>query len=303
MACFKPAKGYAKNPEKNGGKGGWTPSPRLGFIDKPLTIPCGSCMGCRLDHARQWAIRCMHEAKFHDDSIFVTLTYDDDNLPYRASLVRRDLQLFHKRLYKKIGKFRFFYCGEYGDQLERPHFHDLIFGWFPSDASPSGKSKSGDILYESKILSKIWGLGHVNFGRISYESAAYVARYSTKKITGLGAADHYERHDPDTGEIYTLTQEFIGMSLKPGIGFEWFERYGVDSFKKDEIIINGHPMKPPRAYDKWLQRDHPKLYNTVKAARYKAMAERPDDPRQDTYNLYNAKNTIALAKAKPRNLK
>lgn len=304
MPCFAPLTGYYKDPQKNDGKSGLTFSPRLGFFDRPLTVPCGQCIGCRLERSRQWAIRCVHESKSHNENCFVTLTYDDDNLPYHENLNRPDIQKFFKRLRRKIGKFRTFYCGEYGDQTKRPHFHTLIFGYSPADAKLAGKSSNGENLYESELLTKTWGFGHVNFGAVNFESAAYVARYSTKKITGKLAETHYQRTDPDTGEVYQLTPEFIGMSLKPGIGSSWSDKYQTDYYEKDQIIIRGKPMKPPRAYDKRLELSDPTLWAQTRSNRAQERLKKysDPDPRENTYNLYKARSVIAEQKLQKRNM-
>lgn len=303
MGCFKPLKGYWKDPEKNEGNRGFTYDKNKGYSDRPLDVPCGQCMGCRLERARIWAIRCMHEASLYDGSSFITLTYSDENLPYRENLIKADIQNFHKRLRRKVPPFRFFYCGEYGESLGRPHFHTILFGFDPPDKEFVSNSKSGEPLYESEILTKTWGLGHANIGAVTFESAGYIARYTTKKITGDLAHDHYSRTCPDTGEIYQLEPEFLGMSLKPGIGQNWFNQFGQDSFKKDQVILNGKALRPPRAYYKWLEANSPKLATQVRRDRSKKQRESKTDPRKDTFNLYNAQDTISRAKTNQREMK
>lgn len=145
-----------------------------------MTVSCGQCIGCRLERSRQWAVRCMHEKQMHDDACFITLTYDDDNLPFGETLVLSDWQKFMKRLVKKNGPIRFYHCGEYGDDTNRPHYHAILFGYRPDDPelfSTSGETK----LYASPSLRNTWGMGHCTFGDATFETAAYVARYITKK--------------------------------------------------------------------------------------------------------------------------
>ena len=307
MACFAPLEGYRKRPDEKG-RSGFTPSARLGYPDQPLKVPCGQCIGCRLERSRQWAIRCVHEASQHQDNCFVTPTYNDDNLPYGSTLVRSDIQKFHRALRKKGIKLRFFYCGEYGEQLDRPHYHTLLFGFDPSDKKPAGKSITGETLYESDLLTKTWNKGHVNLGAVSFESAAYVARYCTKKITGPMAETHYQRTDPDTGEVFNLLPEFIGMSLKPGIGADWLEKYGKDSYAKDEIIVRGKAMLPPRYYDKTMEKKEPSIFLKTRAARSRAtfLKHSNPDPTETylgSFNHYKARVKIAEQKLQKRNLK
>ena len=99
------------------------------FVKDITSVPCGRCMGCRLEKSRQWAVRCVHEAKFYEDNCFVTLTYAPEHLPKDGSLNRKHVQDFIKRLRRRLDdrKIRVFYCGEYGDKLRRPHYHLCLF--------------------------------------------------------------------------------------------------------------------------------------------------------------------------------
>lgn len=203
----------------------------------------------------------------HDDNCFVTLTYDDDHIPAGGTLHRPDFQKFMKRLIKNSGKkIRRFYCGEYGDDTFRPHYHACLFGYRPSD--PELFSTTGEYkLYTSKFLSKTWGLGHASFGELTFETAAYTARYCVKKITGKGAKAHYSSFNPETGEIIDLVPEFSGSSLRPGIGATWVDRYGRDTYEKNEVILRGKAMKPPRYYDQYFAEIDSALVDLAKQER------------------------------------
>lgn len=220
-----------------------------GDVVRALFLPCGQCVGCRLERSRQWAVRIMHEAAMHDVSSFVTLTYDDAHLDARGSLCYRDYQLFMKRMRKKFGSVRFFVAGEYGALNWRPHFHACLFGFWLSDFKYWRKSDSGFNLYRSATVEMLWPYGSAEIGALTFESAAYCARYCMDKVNGELAADHYRRVDADTGEIYHLVPEFCRMSLRPGIGADWFSRFGRRVMDHDSVISNGHPAKPPRYYD------------------------------------------------------
>ena len=155
-----------------------------------LQVPCGQCVGCRLERSRQWALRCVHEASLHKENCFITLTYNDEHLPEHGHLIYRDFQLFMKRLRKRTGvRVRFYMCGEYGENFGRPHFHACLFGYnFPDLVRwKAGKST----LYRSKLLESLWTDGYSSVGEVSFESAAYVARYILKKVTGDDAEAHY----------------------------------------------------------------------------------------------------------------
>lgn len=235
-------------------------------IRRELKLPCGRCIGCRLEKSRQWATRCMHEAQMHENSSFVTLTYDNDNLK-SPSLEYRDFQLFMKRLRKQFPKARFYMCGEYGEQYRRPHFHACLFGvWFP-DYELHAVLPSGFRLYVSKRLQQLWPFGFSSFGHVSFESAAYVARYCTKKITGPAAESHYRVVDSETGEVFNLTPEFSHMSLKPGIGYPWFKRFMSDVYPHGHCIIRGKATKPPRYYDELYSEVAPLDFDWLKFER------------------------------------
>jgi len=210
----------------------------------------------------------------HDDNCFVTLTYDDENLPYGQTLVRADFQKFMKRLIKNTGqKIRLFYCGEYGENTLRPHYHACLFGYRPSD--PELFSTTGDYkLYTSPFLQKTWGLGHASFGELTFETAAYTARYCVKKITGKNAETHYETIDPETGEITSRIPEFSGQSRRPGIGATWLQRYGADTYQKNEVILNGKAMKPPRFYDNYFANIDAAIVDSARAQRQAQHHER-----------------------------
>lgn len=236
-----------------------------------LQLRCGQCITCRLERSRQWAVRCMHEASLHAASAFVTLTYDDEHLE-SLSLRYRDYQLFAKRARRKLGPFRFFMCGEYGGENWRPHFHACMFGVWPEDRYPWRK-RGENQLYRSETLEKLWPHGSVEFGAVTFESAAYVSRYICSKVTGDAAAEHYARVDPRTGELVELQPEFCKMSLKPGIGAEWFRRFKDEVFPLDRVVVRGKETRPPRRYKEWLDRDFPELGKRVSEEREQKFKE------------------------------
>lgn len=221
-----------------------------------FNLPCGQCIGCRLNYSRQWAIRLVHEAQMHDASCFITLTFNDQNLfarenPY--SLDKSEFQRFMKRLRKKYGNhIRYFHCGEYGDLNKRPHYHAILFGIDFADDRKLWSEKGGIKLFTSKNLEKLWPYGFSTIGSVSFESCAYVARYIMKKQTGEKAEEHYMRWDPETGEGTAISPEYCTMSRKEGIGKRWIEKYKSDVYPHDYVVINGHKVKPPRFYDNQL---------------------------------------------------
>lgn len=233
-----------------------------------LMLPCGRCHGCRLERSRQWAMRCMHEASLHSRNCFITLTYSPEHLPSDNSLHHEHFQKFIKRFRKRFGEIRYYMCGEYGDLNQRPHYHALIFGFDFNDRVVFKRTNSGSLVYRSKSLESLWPFGYSSVGDVSFESAAYVARYVMKKRTGDSAFAHYANVDMETGEILNHRRpDYNKMSLKPGIGADWFEKYASDVYPHDYVVINGKTCKPPRYYDKLIKRVDSDIYDSIKNAR------------------------------------
>jgi len=227
----------------------------------------------------------MHEAQCHRANSFLTLTYDNENLPATGSLNKKHFQDFMKRLRKRIGRpLRFFHCGEYGDKFARPHYHCCLFGWdFPDRVFY--REANSIRLYTSPLLTDVWGFGYCVLGDLTFESAAYTARYCMKKITGPPAQDHYLCVDRETGEILQdedgslrrRLPEYVTMSRRPGIATKWYEKYGDDVFPDDEVIVRGKSSKPPRFYDNLLEREDIALYEKIKRKRFSDGAKRAED--------------------------
>lgn len=230
------------------------------------TVACGQCLGCRMERARQWAVRIMHETRLHDDALFLTLTYSDQHLPPAGTLVKKHPQLFFKKLRKKIQprKIRYFMCGEYGGKFGRPHYHVILWGYrFPDMKFFTNSGENP--LYTSQILDDLWEYGHCQIGSVSYDSARYVAKYCTEKLTGELGKNEYEA----TGRI----PPYSTQSTKPGIGHDFLEKFGDDVYNYDEVLMNGFPGKPPRYYDKILERTDPERYAENKRSRKKRAQE------------------------------
>lgn len=168
-------------------------------------------------------------------------------------------------------KIRFFAVGEYGDELQRPHYHLLLFNYFPRDAEFLREHR-GNPYYTSAEMSKLWPRGYHFIGELTFDSAAYCARYCTKKITGEAAYEHYERIVEETGEVIQLEPEFAVMSRRPGIGHDWFAKYRDDVFPHDDVIVKGRQVKPPRYYDKLEEIQDECGFSEIKAARKEAAA-------------------------------
>ncbi len=272
MACFHPLKVFRLPDGRLGG------NPPPGLVPRPVTIPCGQCRGCRLERSRQWAQRCVHEAKTHTENCFITLTYNDKHLPdgpssdVRYSGCSLDLQHwqnFAKKLRNKLGPFRFYHCGEYGEgkgtREINPHYHALIFGLdFSGDRKFKAYTPQGHQTWTSETLDKLWGkadAGRCEIGSVTLQSAHYVARYCMKRQGGKKAEAHYQGRKP----------EYATMSRRPGIGAKWFEQFGRDVFPHDYVVDQeGRKTRTPKYYDVLCEKYFPGVLDTIKAKRVAA---------------------------------
>lgn len=236
-------------------------------VDGTLELPCGQCIGCRLERSRQWAMRCLHESSLYENNAFVTLTYDDANLPEGGSLNYDDFQKFMKRLRKRTkSKIRFYVGGEYGSENMRPHYHACLFGYDFLDKVFYKNTASGEKIYTSKLLESLWPYGLSSVGNVTFESAAYIARYCVQKVTGDLADAHY-RVITDDGVIVDRVPEFNHMSLKPGIGKPWLDKFRTDVYPRDYVVINGVKTKPPKYYDVLFEREDSGTFSELVAQR------------------------------------
>lgn len=253
MTCFNPISAWMHKTRKtNTGKSMvvFKPPSDIGNY-RSIQVPCGQCIGCRLAYSQMWAVRCFHEMRLHAKNCFLTLTYDDEHVPWSSvtgeqTLHKRDLQLFWKSLRKKFPdvKIRYFAAGEYGDLSNRPHYHAIVFGFMPDDLVLIGLSRDGFYYYKSDILKEVWdNRGNVLVANCSFDTCAYVARYVLKKLNGDQGKEKYEG----------IEKEFCNMSRRPGIGAEWFKKHSGDVYPYDEVVIceNGKTrmVRPPRYYD------------------------------------------------------
>jgi hypothetical protein len=165
---------------------------------------------------------------------------------------------------------RFYMCGEYGENYGRPHYHACLFNFDFRDKEPVGKRQDFH-LYRSDSLDALWRYGFTGIGSVTFQSAAYIARYVMKKRTGKGI-------DPSTGKPYTdvyvdeltgvsRTPEFNKMSLKPGIGYRWYSKFKEDVYPHDYVVMRGSKVRPPKYYDRLLSKDHPEWFDDIKLER------------------------------------
>lgn len=237
-----------------------------------LLLPCGKCIGCALDYAKTWSVRIMLESTLHVDNCFITLTYRDDCRPEKAD--KRAMQLFIKRLRKKFGSdIRFFGCGEYGSIGGNFHMHLILFGCDFPDKQFLMTTASGEKVYTSVILSLLWPYGFSSIGEVSSASAAYVARYSFKKVS-YGVRD----------------DSFILMSRKPGIGAGLYEKQW---FASSKIYMQDGTYSIPRFFQKMCENLEPDFFADWKEAQ--KQFEMPS--RLALYQVENEEDVYRLMEA------
>ena len=270
MACYQPIHGFRA-------PGGQIKFTRSGaYRDRPQTISCGQCIGCRLERSRQWACRCVHEASQHDRNCFLTLTYNKNKVPRDGSLDVTHWQDFAKRVRWKYGPFRYFHCGEYGTINNRPHYHAAIFGLDFWEGRELLSGSGGDHqLYGNSGLEETWGNGYLTIGELNFQTAAYVARYILKKITGDSAEKHYNGRKP----------EYVTMSRNPGIGANWIAKYLDEVYPDDFVVMNEKKSRPPKFYDKKLEEINPLLWKQVRLARLASGAKNEDNNTPDRHEV------------------
>ncbi len=207
-------------------------------VTERMTVSCGKCAECLAKRSKEWSFRIMDECSLYDKNCFLTLTYDNENLPENGTLRKKDFQDFMKRLrfHLEPSKVRFFACGEYGSKGLRPHYHAIIFGWCPDDLQYLKKDKSGAVIYRSPFLEKIWTFGFSSVGEVTLSSAKYCAKYMQKLNT----------IPSDLEKPFTL------MSNRPGIGFD---KISSKLLSDGRLYRNGDSVSLPRYYKKVLQRD------------------------------------------------
>lgn len=247
--------------------------------DQVLSLPCGQCIGCRVDRQRSWMLRCLHEATLHSRSCFLTLTYDDEHLPDDVSLDVEEFKRFMKRLRRRlqrrgVDRLRYLHVGEYGEESLRPHYHALLFGYdFAMDRRPFRKGKQP--LWESALLTDTWQQGIAVIGELNRQTVAYCCRYVVKKLTGDEGVAARVRVDPDTGECWEVKPEYHTASRRPGLGAGWLERWHKDVYPHDQVVtLDGKAFKPPRFYDSKMAESFPELMERVKAKRVERSSQR-----------------------------
>lgn len=268
MVCYRPIRGYwSRKKHYSTGNHYVVFNLSQGYLDQAIDVPCGKCEGCLLDRSFAWSVRCTLESYYHNESYFLTLTYDRDNLPEDRQLNRVHVQQFLKRLRKRFKNYRIrvFYCGEYGDCRHRPHYHMIVFGLPLARENyrlfTHSYSKKGYVNYVNPLITKTWGKGLVTIGSFSSSSASYVAQYTLKKNKNCG---FYAKFSPSELKSMGLVPPFIGMSNRPGIAQKFFDEHYEAIFNRSGFHASVGKkslfIRPLRFFVRQLKNKFPFLY-------------------------------------------
>lgn len=296
------------------------------YNQKVMLIPCGQCIGCRIRQREDWTTRIELEARNYtpDEVWFITLTYDDEHVPgmilKTGEIVRKaqyvwngsskapdavqillytDIQKFLKRLRKASkGKLRYFCAGEYGEQTARPHYHMILYGWKPTDLKHLYKTRHNGY-FTSKWMSNLWGMGNIQIAQAVPETYRYVAGYVTKKM--------YEFNGEKANVYYELGQPkpFACMSLKPGLGDEYYQKHKEEIWNKGYIqCSNGKRAQIPRYYEKMMEQENPQRLWEIKRERQRKLIEenRLKYENHDYWNELKTKERVIKKSSKKRGI-
>jgi hypothetical protein len=309
MPCTQPKRCWVQGTHPKTGKPKYVFKPPEEYKEADTNyVPCGQCISCLIDKSKEWATRGFHESQMHLDNCFITLTYNDDNLPTNGTLVKEDLSKFIRALRDKIRpkRVKFLAAGEYGSEKNshRPHYHAIIFGWTPGDKEYFFSNEFGDPVYTSETISKLWKRkGFITVSPVNYRTCAYVARYTTKKIVPkeqrrqenywIDTQTGETNYDPVAYKYNLLMQgkieEFITMSN--GIGKDWYAKYKKDT-DKDFVIVNYAKHKIPRYYDKLLEKLDPEELEIKKEKRVERARELVKTDQKLSQEAIIAKNNF-----------
>lgn len=197
-----------------------------GKYPQGLSVPCGRCVSCRIKRTQEWTLRMLHELEDYDHASFVTLTYNDEFLPFGndsfGSLCKKDLQKYFKRLRKSLceRKIRYYACGEYGELSQRPHYHFIVFGLHP--------------LQDADLIKDAWRFGYVSIGNVSADSIKYVAKYCQKQYSGEMAVEEYVNKEREP--VFKLSSLGIGRSYIVDHA-DQIKRLGYITYKGTKLSI------------------------------------------------------------------
>lgn len=232
--------------------------------------PCGVCANCRKNRAHAWGARIYHESRGYLYSTFLTLTYDDEHLPISEqgynTLEKTAPSLFMKRLryFLSEDKIRFFCGAEYGSTTFRAHYHLALFGVAPDDKRIFTDFVPADSGFNCRC--RAWNNGLANVSELEIGSANYIGGYCLKKIMGKAGQDYYKSRG--------IEPPFALMSRRPGIGYDYMQKYAQELLRFGNCQVNGHTINLPRYYAEKLNFKETGLYKSLLDERQAQLVEK-----------------------------
>lgn len=292
--CTRPLTAY-HNPEGGRPIFGWE-GEKNGYTK--LQLPCGKCTDCTKDYYTSWATRGSRELSQWESSLFVTLTYSDEHLPSDRSLNKEHVQLFLKRLKKRMGSsksnpIRQIYTGEYGEHTRRPHYHLILFNLDFADKTEHYKTSQGHQVFRSGLLESLWTYGHSEFGYATPATIAYLCKYVLKKVPRKLRDKPLEIFAD--GKKFLVSHEFLETSRNPGIGA--YLR-GSESLRKGFLSVDGVKKKLPKYYLEWLRKNEPETYDYISNYKFDFMSEKEKETPLRMQQRENAQKKLTDTKKK-----
>lgn len=266
---------------------------------RQIELPCGKCPECCKNYYTDWATRGHRELLMWETSIFATFTYSPEHLPKDMSLDKRAMQNCIKRIKKHFNSstqnpIRQIYCGEYGTQTLRPHYHGVLFNLDLFDKKPFRTTEQGHQVFTSATLTALWGKGHVEFGFATPATIAYLFKYVLKKVSRKDRAAGPRINTID-GKDYRVAHEFIEGSRNPGIG-AWTR--DTASIKKGYLTLNGVRKRLPKYYLEHLKKVEPDIAEAIRDQRFDFMSNRPPETTLRKKQKQNAQKLLTSLKKK-----
>ncbi|MBQ8886902.1 MAG: hypothetical protein IJY61_04290 [Candidatus Gastranaerophilales bacterium] len=228
-----------------------------------IYVPCGKCFTCLSKRGKSWTLRLTTEYLKWNNNCVLTLTYDDAHLPENGLLNYRDVQLFLKRLRKRLGsnhKIRFACVCEYGQGEKstiRPHYHIIIFNWLPPDINilkPYKITQKKSKLYKSKICDELWSNGFVDVGLVDHKTSRYVCQYCVKKAKESKNIRYLEK----------IKQKREKLVTSVGTGLEYFMQNMKSIFDQKYCVLGNYKYPIPKYFKNKLKQLFPELFEKYK---------------------------------------
>lgn len=226
--------------------------------DYTVEVPCGYCHSCQKSANNQYRIRLLHEIRCYPPGscLFVTLTFDDENLIKFKSDYNKAVRLFLDRLRKNYGhQIRHWFIGEFGTLHGRPHYHGILFD------VPDVFKTAFDVVHPGRhpLLAEGWKYGFVFVGYVSDATCGYITKYLTKSINGKnrrprvisskGIGASYL--DSDEAKMHRLPGNFqpfmVLNGFKQAMPRYYYNKIFTD-FDKENMILERY-LNPPLFFD------------------------------------------------------